>query len=78
MSTINKHIGELANNNKNLPPVEATALIFSATLKLSIPQLATRAGVSSQAAYVDIRGGKPCPRFRNKIQEVLGFVPWAN
>lgn len=78
MSTIslNKHIIDLAVQNPGLPPIEATSLIFSTRLNLSIPQIAKKAGVSSQAAYVDIRGGKKCPRFRKQVENDLGFIPW--
>jgi len=78
LSTINKYIIKLAINNKNLPLIESIGLIIKTSLDLSISQLAKKAGVSPQAAYADIKGGKKCPRFRKKIKEVLGYIPWAN
>ena len=76
MSTVNNHLIKLALDNKNLPPIESVGLIIKTTLNLSIPQLAKKAGVSSQAAYTDIKGGKKCPRFRKKTKTVLGYIPW--
>ena len=42
----------------------------------SIHKICAQVDVSKQAAYADIRGGKPAPRFRDAIKSILGFVPW--
>lgn len=60
-----------------LPLLESVNLFFALN-GTSTRDLARRAGVSCQAAYSDIKGIKPCPRFRAEVENVTGIVPWKN
>jgi len=48
----------------------------SRPVPLSITDIAKIAGVSKTAAYQDIRGIKPSPRFRKKVKRLFGSIPW--
>ncbi len=60
---------------ENIPLVDSVNYLFR--LKgTSISKLSKEIHLSRQAMYSDINGEKPCPKFREKVEELLGQVPW--
>jgi DNA-binding phage protein len=57
-------------------PVGLQAVLQAVPVFLSMSDLARLAGVSRTAAYNDINGVKPCPRFRGKVMKLYGIIPW--
>lgn len=57
-----------------LPPIESLNLLLAIKNKGSIPDFSKQAGVSSQAIYQDVKGGKKCPKFRTAFQKVFNGV----
>jgi len=64
-------------DTSEIPPVESFNLFLALKGKPSIPKYSKEIGVSPQAIYNDIGGGKKCPRFRNAFKKAFGDDPWA-
>jgi len=69
-------IKEIINADSQLPLTNSVNLLL-ALKQTSVPKLAMAAGISRQAAYLDIKGIKPSPRFRKTITKIFGCVPWS-